>query len=247
MGSVASVPRAVLLLAVAFSAAFLGSTRVTGQTLAGAFEPAGEGLPLFRASGGIAALAVATDRWEIVPAESRDLYGDYQYIPSAVSARGRGQVFQAVRSEMDWPISDDGGLFVAVPWTLGCGCAEVGWNQLTWVAPGDTVAFLLTPTRDPGPSGSMPVYDVLGWHQPYPVGDFIKYWPRSAQAGSEWLSVEEFYQLLQALPTENAFQLDPDSSFDRVIAWVGESAGRSEAFPIRAILSEWRRVTAKER
>jgi hypothetical protein len=91
------------------------------------------------------------------------------------------------------------------------------------------------------------VYDVLGWHQPYPVGDFIKYWPRTAQAGSEWLSVEEFYHLLQVLPTENAFQLDPDSSFQGVLAWVEASAGRSEAFPVRAILSEWRRVTARER
>jgi hypothetical protein len=247
MGTAKSVPKASLFLIAVLVGSNPGNAQVSGQSLTGAMEPAGEGLPLFRPSGGIAALAVATDRWETVPAESRDLYGDYQYIPAGVTARGRGQVFQALRSEEDWPISDDAGLFVAVPWTLGCGCAEVGWNQPTWVTPGDTVAFLLTPTRDPGPSGSMPVYDVLGWHQPYPVGDFIRYWPRAAQEDSEWLSVEEFYHVLQVLPTENAFQLDPEASFQQVLAWVEARAGRSQTFPVRTILTEWRRVTAKER
>jgi hypothetical protein len=247
MRAAASVPRAVLFLTAVLLSVIPGSAQVTGHPITGAFEPAGEGLPLFRASGGIAAMAVATARWETVPVESRDLYGDYQYIPSAVTARARGQVFRALRSEEDWPISDDAGLFVAVPWTLGCGCAEVGWNQPTWVTPGDTVAFLLTPTRDPGPSGSMPVYDVLGWHQPYPVGDFIRYWPRTSLERSDWLSVEEFYDLLQVLPTETGFQLDPESSFQQVLAWVEARVGRSETFPVRTILSEWRRVTAKER
>jgi hypothetical protein len=123
----------------------------------------------------------------------------------------------------------------------------VGWNQPNWVTPGDTVAFLLTPTRDPGPSGSTPVYDLLGWHQPYPVGEFIPYWRRTPQEDQDWLSVEEFFHLLQALPREGTFQLNPETSFQELLDWVKARPGRSQAFPVRTILSEWRRATAKDR
>jgi hypothetical protein len=188
-------------------------------------------------------IAVATPDWEVVPAESRDLLGDYQFIPRAVTARGRGQVFRALESEMNWDIADDTGHFVAVPWTLGCGCAEVGWQEPVWVSPGDTVAFLLVPTRSARAGGDRSVYDVLGWHQPYPVGDFIPFWRTTREENPDWLAVHEFFELLQVLPTEVAFQLDPEASFRGVLEWVGANPTRSDAFPVRTIISEWRRVT----
>jgi len=231
--------RAPLLLACAILA---GNSGAGGQ-IPGGLEPAGEGLPLFRESGGIAVIAVATPDWAMVPVESRELFGDYQYIPSAVTARARGQVFLALESEVNWTISDDAGFFVAVPWTLGCGCAEVGWQEPVWVSPGDTVAFLITPTRPAGAQGDMPAYDVLGWHQPYPVGDFIPFWRTARKENPDWLTVREFFELLQVLPTEVAFQLNPESSFRGFLEWVEANPDRSHAFPVGTILSEWRRIT----
>jgi hypothetical protein len=233
--------RIPLLSACAF---FTGISGAGGQ-ISGSFEPAGEGLPLFRESGGIAVIAMATPDWVVVPVESRDLFGDYQFIPSDVTARARGQVFRVLESEADWKISDDAGLFVAVPWTLGCGCAEVGWQEPVWVPSGDTVAFLLTPTRASGPRGGPPVYDVLGWHQPYPVGEFIPYWRTTRKENPDWLSVREFFDLLQVLPSEVAFQLNPESSLQGFLEWVEGHPNRSQAFPVETILSEWRRATGQ--
>ncbi len=234
--------RALLLLACAV---FGGNSGAGGQ-IPGGLEPAGEGLPLFRESGGIAVIAVATPDWAVVPVESRELFGDYQFIPAAVAARARGQIFQALESEVNWTISDDAGFFVAVPWTLGCGCAEVGWQEPVWVSPGDTVAFLITPTRPAGAQGDMPTYDVLGWHQPYPVGDFIPFWRTARKENPDWLTVREFFELLQVLPTEVSFQLNPESSFRGFLQWVEANPDRSHAFPVGTILSEWQRITGPE-
>ena len=231
--------RALFVLACAV----LAGTSGAGGQITGSLEPAGEGLPLFRESGGIAVIAVATSDWAVVPVESRELLGDYQFIPSAVTARARGQVFRAMESEVDWAVSNEDGFFVAVPWTLGCGCAEVGWQEPVWVSPGDTVAFLLTPTRSAEAQGEMPAYDVLGWHQPYPVGDFIPFWRTARRENPDWLTAREFFELLQVLPTEVAFQLNPVSSFQDFLEWVDSNPERSHAFPAGTILSEWRRIT----
>ena len=212
-----------------------------GQML-GEFEPAGAGVPLYRPSGSVAVIAQATGSWVPVPTDPHDLLGEYQYLPSYATEDTEGQLFRLLEAEPGGNVADEAGNFVAVPWTVGCGCAEEGWDQPTWVPPGDTVVFLLTKTRSQVPWSGPPVFDVLGWHQPYPIGDFIRYWRRTREAPEAWLSVHEFFELLAVLPSEAAFQLDPTAAQTAVMGWLGGNPGLERAFPIPTILLELGRL-----
>jgi len=153
-----------------------------------------------------------------------------------------GQVFELLEAKVGGLVSDSTGHFVAVPWTVGCGCAEEGWDEPVWVTPGETVVFLLTKTRRRAPWTGPPVFDVLGWHQPYPVGAFIPFWRRTREEPGRWLSVPEFYELLKALPSEVSFQLDPMAAREGVRRWLELNPGLEDAFPIPTILRELGRL-----
>ena len=204
--------------------------------IVGEFAPAGEGLPLYRSSGSVAVLAVATPDWLPVPVQSRELLGNYRFIPDAVTLQARGQVFRLLEAEGGWDVTEGTGRFVGAPWTLGCGCSEVGWQEPEWVPPGDTVAFILSKTRATTAEGVPPVYDLLGWHQPYPVGDFILYWRRVRQAPPDWLSPKEFFRLLQTLPTDRQLRLDPQGAVQGLRKWLAENPGRAGAFPLPSMM-----------
>jgi len=207
----------------------------------GDLPPAGEGLPLFREAGTVAVLARAMDRWSGVPTDAHHLLGDYRLLPPYATQNTRGQLFELLEAEEGRAPADGEGRFVVVPWTLGCGCANEGWDQPDWVPPGDTVAFLLKETRERMPASwtGPPVYDVQGWHQPYPTGDFITFWRTTREANPDWLTAREFFELLRVLPTEHAFRLDPVASYGPLLAWVDGKPRRKGAFPLSTILSEW--------
>ncbi len=227
-----------LLIVGALIAPDLGSAQVVGE-----LDPAGAGLPLFRPQNAVAVLAVATPEWEAVPTDPHDLLGNYQFLPSYATDDARGQVFQLLEADPGLEASDSEGRFVAVPWTVGCGCADEGWDQPTWVPPGDTVVFLLNRTRENAPWDGPPVFDVLGWHQPYPVGEFIPYWRHTRAEPSSWLTKREFFEILKILPTETGFRLDPTSAVQAVTEWLRANPGRESAFPIPTILWELERIT----
>lgn len=199
-------------------------------------EPAGAGLPLYRPQESVAVLALAGDVWRAVPTDPADLLGAYQFLPPYATDDTEGQLFRLLEAEEGGTVADANGFFVAVPWTVGCGCAEEGWDQPDWVPPGDTVVFLLSATRKRVPWDGPPVFDVLGWHQPYPSGDFIPYWRWGREGPEEWLSVTEFFHLLEVLPTEVAFRLDREVSLRAVESWMEANPGREDAFPIPSIL-----------
>ena len=87
------------------------------------------------------------------------------------------------------------------------------------------------------------MYDLLGWHQPYPTGEFIPYWRHTRAEPQRWLSTQEFFDFLGVLPTETAFRLDPASSREAVKGWLKGNPGREEDFPIPTILWELDRIT----
>ncbi len=208
----------------------------------GGFEPAGAGIPLYRPSGSIAAVARATPDWVPVPTDAQDLLGAYRFLPPGATDETAGQVFELLEAEVGGSVSDSTGHFVAVPWTVGCGCAEEGWDEPGWVTPGDTVVFLLNKTRRRVPWTGPPVFDVLGWHQPYPVGAFIPFWRRTREEPGSWLSAPEFYELLTVLPSQASFQLDPMSAREGVRRWLELNPGLEDAFPIPTILRELERL-----
>ncbi len=220
---------------------------------AGAPKLGVDGLLLFRGQGSVAALAVATSAWRAVSTRSEDLLGDFKYLPEYASARARGQVFELLAADPEgWPglagvEEEDGrGRFIAVPWSFGPGCAEEGWQTPEWVPVGDTVTFLLQPTRSRGAGDEgLPVFDVLGWHQPYPVGDLIPFWRKTPAVNPDWLTAEAFFELLTVMPSEAAFRSHPETALAPALEWVSAVPGRTSAFPIPEILQGWERLKRK--
>jgi len=220
----------------------LGVAPGAGQR-AGAPKLGVDGLVIFRDLGSVAVLAEATPYWKPVATRTEELLGDFRYLPEYASARAQGQIFQLLASDAPHLAADAEGRFIVVPWSFGPGCAEEGWTTPEWVVPGDTVTFLLMPTRsrsvkDPGP----PIFDVLGWHQPYPVGELIPFWRKSSQLNPAWLSAAEFYELLTLLPSANAFGVDPQGAVQRVQNWVELWPERDASFPFPEIRAGWAAV-----
>ncbi len=215
---------------------------VGAQSLA-EVEPAGAGLPLYRPAGAVAVMALATPNWIPVPTDPHDMVGAYQFLPSYATDDTQGQLFRLLMAEPGSAVADSTGRFVVVPWTVGCGCTDEGWDRADWVPPGDTVVFLLSRTRKRVDWTGPPVFDVLGWHQPYPVGDFVPYWRLGREEPTDWLTVGEFFGLLEVLPTETAFQLDPEASRRAVELWLQGSPGRAEAFPVADMLREAQKLS----
>lgn len=191
-----------------------------------------DGLVLFRPPGSVAVLATATPFWQPVSTRSEELLGDFRYLPEYASARAQGQLFQLLEADVSGAIPGEDGRFVVVPWSFGPGCAEEGWEAPTWVPPGDTVTFLLHPTRTGSGPGGLRVFDVLGWHQPYPVGELIPFWRKGRAINPDWLTPEEFYQILSVLPAEMAFAQDPGASTRPFMDWLQANPDRAEAFPL---------------
>jgi hypothetical protein len=191
----------------------------------------------------VAAIARATGDWVKIPTDPHDLLGAYHFLPPHATDDTEGQVFKLLESEVGGVVADSSGHFVAVPWTVGCGCAEEGWDEPVWVTPGDTVVFLLTRTRARVPWSGPPVFDVLGWHQPYPVGEFIPYWRWTREEPETWLSIRKFFELLTVLPSETAFLLDPRASREAVGKWLDANPGLEGSFPVPTILWELGRLT----
>ena len=163
-------------------------------------------------------------------------------VPDYATEDTRGQVFEILRIETGTRLVEAGSSFIGVPWTVGCGCADEGWDQPGWVPPGDTVVFLLEQTRARSPWEGPPIFDVLGWHQPYPSGDFVQYWRHTRAEPADWLSVEEFFDLLVHLPGETAFRLDPSASRQALDQWREAYPDRESAFPMPTILWELDRL-----
>ena len=226
-----------MLLMVAVMASFAGPCLAQR---AGAPKLGLDGLIGFRDQGSVAVLARATSYWRPVSTRSEELLGDFKYLPEYASARAQGQIFQLLESDASEWMGGEDVRFVAVPWSFGPGCAEEGWQAPEWVEPGDTVAFLLSPTRArSGKAGSLPVFDVLGWHQPYPVGELIPFWRKSPEKNPNWLTAQEFYQLLTVLPSELAFWNDPDDALAPARRWIAGTPGRDSFFPVVELVEHW--------
>ena len=199
-----------------------------------------DGLVAFRDQGSVAVLAEATSFWRPVATKTEELLGDFRYLPEYASARAQGQIFKLVDSDAAKLVADSDGRFVVVPWSFGLGCAEEGWESPEWVPPGDTVAFLLVPTRTRSSSaGGSPVFDVLGWHQPYPVGELIPFWRKGLRVNPDWLSAQDFYELLTVLPSEMAFYANREAALAPFLKWVRARPERTSTFPVPEIQDRW--------
>ncbi len=93
-----------------------------------------------------------------------------------------------------------GSTFLVVPWKYDPSCAPTPWGSDRWVPVGTEVVFTLSQGRPI--ARKEVVFDVRGWHAPYPNGEFLKYSARSSSPSdrSEWLTASEYFNLVSALP-----------------------------------------------
>jgi hypothetical protein len=91
---------------------------------------------------------------------------------------------------------------LAAPWKYDSACDLLPWGPAQWVAPGEEAVFTLAERRTD--VAGEPVYDVLGWHAPYPQGEFLKYESDEARMDDReaWLGARDLFALLRALPDD---------------------------------------------
>lgn len=208
-------------------------------------------------------LAVATDEWSRVPTTPEEMKGQWRFLPVHATEGVRGQVFRLLRSPDTGFPARAGARFVVVPWTYGPGCAEEGWTEEGWVPAGDTVVFLLTPTRTgadvPESSysaaagegsaggGDPPVFDVLGWEQPYPVAPVLAFRRRVSGGTTPWLTAREYYELLARLPGEHAYRARPRAAVRPLLRWLEEHPDLHDAFPVTELVTEMAELERMEK
>ena len=210
---------------------------------------------LWQSSGGQsgrAVLAVATDAWWEMTRVSLPFFEPWEPPPEVrVVVDGIPRVLLVSRPPPDTALYraqrfvgvasgagskhdlESGSGFLAVP--VGGGPCLTTWprKEREWIAPGDTVTFLLDPEdAEIGPNGE-PIFLVSTLRGPN---------PGSRQAGSEVrsgaraeLSGRQFFEFLHALPLPDRVRADPASAVADFRSWVVENAD-STAYPVAEVL-----------
>lgn len=129
-----------------------------------------------------------------------------------------------------------GQTFLVIPWGYDGGCRREVFEE-PWMPAGERGVFVLGPHRvhDSGER----VVDLLGWHAPYPQGAFLRYMqpvPVPRERG-EWLSVDELFDLVSALPPYPIGVAGADHHQHVIDAIVAGPVEWSARFPGTAILA----------
>ncbi len=146
-----------------------------------------------------------------------------------------GQRFEVLR------VSDRGsGLAVTVgdavtvvPWGYRGDCAAIPWDtSAAWVPVGSEV--LLHGVTSEFTASSLPLeVHVLGWHQPYPTGAFLKYDVPRVQRQKPWLSSAQLFELMTELPAASDHESRRRPEVLRALEeWKRQNPTLSRHFPV---------------
>jgi hypothetical protein len=96
-----------------------------------------------------------------------------------------------------------GDSIIAVPWQYDAACDFEVWGRHEWVPEDADAVFTISDFRE---HEGVLVSDQLGWHSPYPQGEFLQYEaPQAAPVDrGEWLSSREYYDMVLALPVQDS-------------------------------------------
>ncbi|GMV06364.1 MAG: hypothetical protein AMXMBFR53_26400 [Gemmatimonadota bacterium] len=186
---------------------------------------------------GAVVLAVATGGRVPVSTDSLRFRGTWNF-GRRFPGTAPGHVFTVVRSAGDDDGVPSGATITVVPWGYDAACDLERWSA-PWVPTGDTVVFRLEATRVSA-DDAKPVFDVLGWHEPYPTGEFLRYDVRGDDVERRWLTPGEYFEFVQVLPTLDTFESRPLEGLRQIERWVRARPELSEAFPVREVLERWR-------
>jgi hypothetical protein len=145
-----------------------------------------------------------------------------------------GQVFRVVEV-LESPsatveLSDE---FVAVPWEYDPACHPEPWSESAiWTSPDSQIFFLNGSRR--GISTHGPVFDVLGWHAPYPQALFLDF--ETDEPRETWLDAPTYFDFLRGSNPGSALQ----ERIEQIEDW---KASRPEdwGFPLTDLLEDYRR------
>jgi hypothetical protein len=128
---------------------------------------------------------------------------------------------------------------ILVPWGYGPDCRPLHWRgENAWVDAGQRGVFSAYVRPGSAMIDRRPILDVfLAWHQPYPGGEFLVHeFRRSGALDPEWLKLEEYWSLIQALPTEEQVRTAPDESRASIRHWAQTHSNLVQRFPANLIL-----------
>jgi hypothetical protein len=127
---------------------------------------------------------------------------------------------------------------VIVPWDYDSGCRPSRWTRgFAWVPGGRPGTFTVRLRPDSLWVNGMPVFDAfLADFEPYPLSpmyrdDHIRPTFRS----STWLTAEQYYELLEVLPTQQEREARPDSTWHVFLHWRDANSDLSQAYPANQI------------
>ena len=193
------------------------------------------GTPLVRASDDIVPIyAEAIAGW--IPVEVTDALRTDSRIPdSVVQVRGYQFVVREVGPGPDR--LSEGDLMTVVPWGYAEDCTRDVWSEEGWVSEGQEVVFLLGAPRP----GADSTFDVLGWHTPYPAGEFFRFRarPLPPEDRSEWLDARGYFELVSRLPTSTRFTYQ-NSAEDGLAVFADGPPEWASTFPGYEILRRYR-------
>jgi hypothetical protein len=128
---------------------------------------------------------------------------------------------------------------ILVPWGYGADCRPLHWREDDAWLDAEQRGVISAYVR-PGSAmiDGRPILDVfLAWHQPYPGGTFLAHeFRRSGAPDAEWLKVEEYWSLIQALPTEEQVRTAPYESKASLRLWAQTHSNLVQRFPANLIL-----------
>ena len=125
---------------------------------------------------------------------------------------------------------------VLIPVGYGADCRSLPWrSSAAWIPPGEPSLLIARPRSRSQWIKGIPTFDVSAFHEPYPHAAFLKYEVPDATKG-EWLSVAEYWELLERLPIDGPEVLR-DLRLGKVRVWIAADSTRAQRFPANAILS----------
>lgn len=163
-----------------------------------------------------------------------------------ISKPAPGQVFRLVRAAGAGARSlREESEIVLVPWGYRMDCQPVLWPADThWVAPAQTgiIEAYLRPREEW--VGNRPTLDVVAaGHQPYPQST-----APASEDGSDlqpWLTVEEYWQLLNMLPTAEEVAQDTSGASTAILEWARNHPDLASRFPASEIVAYFRDLLAR--
>jgi hypothetical protein len=151
-----------------------------------------------------------------------------------------GQVVDVERFHGDGAALLEGGSFkaIVVPWYLGNHCEAERWRRSALWIPVGTRGILKARLR---PKdfwvGGLPVFDVLtASEQPYPIGRYSLLDLGHDGSRKPWLTVDQYWTLIEVLPTWTDLSDTPDSALGQLTSWAERNRALASRFPAIKIL-----------